>query len=185
MNKKVLRERLDELVKQIKTNSKDIHFAERLIEELLLTKSQLCNEPLELDCGKKEDEYETDTYRVTLTNKGALYHEYGGYSVFATPNCKALYQTLAEIAINKEKIFDNHEDTDLAMTAIGYCISTPKIALSDIKLTFDIAETIVNYINRKYKSLMKEPLKEETVAEDEAFKNSVLATEELKKFAKE
>ena len=57
MDKKILKERLDDLVNQIKTNSKDAHFAKKLIDDLLSVKGQMMVEPTELDCGKKVDEY--------------------------------------------------------------------------------------------------------------------------------
>ena len=103
MDKKILKERLDEVKKQLRTNAKDVHFFDKLIDEALSLKGQMTIEPIVLDCGKEEDEWMGDTFRITLTNKGILYHEYGGYSVFVTPQIISLYETLYDLVVNKEK----------------------------------------------------------------------------------
>lgn len=184
MDKKVLKERLDELKRQIKMNSKDAHFADKLIGDLLSVKGQMMVEPIELDCGQKVDEFKGDTHRITLTDKGVLYHEYGGYSVFATPNNTAIYETLASIVNEKSEnaklIGEEKEKFDLIMSAVGYCLAVPKIAFSDADLTFDVAKMVIEYIRKQYDALMERPLQEETVKEDEEFKKASLAIEELK-----
>ena len=189
MDKKVLKERLDDLVNQIKTNSKDVHFADKLIGDLLSVKGQMMVEPTELDCGKKVDEYNGETFRITLTDRGVLYHEYGGYNIFVTPNNTALYETLADMVVNKEKYMsasdDEKENIELAMTAIGYCLSVPKIAFADADFMFAIAEMTIKHIREKFETLMAEPLQEETIAEDEVFKSAALALEDLKSESKE
>ena len=97
-----LNEKIRSLKKQIETNSKDAHFAKALVDELLTTKSQLCIEPIELNVGKKIDEFRGETFTIVKTNRGCLYHEYGGYSIFATPAQNALYTTLVDYIDNKE-----------------------------------------------------------------------------------
>ena len=188
MDKKVLKERLDEITKQIKLNSKDAHFADKLIGELLSVKGQMMIEPTELDCGKKENEYKGETFRVTLTNKGVLYHEYGGYNIFVTPNNKALYETLVDIVENKEENAkldgEAKEKFNLAMSAVGYCLSVPKIAFADAEFTYDIATKVIDYIKKQYDELMNTPLQEETIEEDSQFKDATLAIENLKEEAK-
>ena len=189
MDKKVLKERLDDLVRQIKTNSKDAHFADKLISDLLSVKGQMMVEPVELDCGKKIDEYSGETFRITLTDRGALYHEYGGYSVFASPNNTALYQTLEDMVINKDKYEsadgEEKENIELTMSAIGYCLAVPKIVFGDVDMMFNVAKMVIEHIRKQYEALMAEPLQDETIAEDEEFKSAALALEDLKKASEE
>lgn len=184
MDKKVLKERLDEIIKQIKTNSKDAHFADKLIGDLLSVKGQLGIEPLELDCGKKVAEFLGETYRITLTDKGVLYHEYGGYNIFVTPNNEALYETLANIVINKDAYasasYEDKEKFELTLSAVGYCLTVPKIAFTDVDLTFDIAKRVIDFIMNQYKELMNAELQEETPVENAEFKEATLAVETLK-----
>lgn len=189
MDKKILKERLDELARQIKLNSKDAHFADKLIGDLLSVKGQMAIEPLELDCGKKVDEYKGETYRITLTNKGVLYHEYGGYNIFVTPNNKALYETLASIVTDKEENAkaegETRERLELMMSAVGYCLTLPKIAFADAGFAFEIAIRVIDYIRNRYDELMSEQLQEETPKEDEEFKQASIAIEQLKEEVKD
>lgn len=184
MDKKILKERLDDLVNQIKTNSKDAHFANKLVEDLLSVKGQMMIEPTELDCGKKVDEYVGETFRITLTDKGVLYHEYGGYNIFVTPNNTSLYETLEDLVVNREMYESSEEidtkDLELIMSAMSYCLIVPKIAFEDDELMFGIASMVIDHIKRKFDDLMSKDLQEETIAEDEEFKNATLALEDIK-----
>lgn len=188
MDKKVLKEKLATVVEQIKTNSKDAHFANKLIDDLLSLKGQLDIEPTELDCGKKVNELKGDTYRITLTDRGILYHEYGGYNIFVTPNIGAIYQTLADMVVNQEENAklegEAKENLDLLMSSVGWVLQAPKIALSDAQLTIDIATMVIKNINERYEELSKQELQAETIEEDEEFRQAALAMEEFKKEAK-
>lgn len=189
MDKKILKERLDDLVKQIKINSKDAHFADKLIGDLLSVKGQMGVEPTELDCGKKVDEFLGENYRITLTDKGVLYHEYGGYNIFVTPSVKSLYTTLADIVTNKDEYAkaegEEKERLELTLSAVGYCLAVPRISFTDADFMFDIAGEVIDFIKKKYDALMKEPLQEETPVENAEFKDATIALEKLKETAKE
>lgn len=189
MDKKVLKERLEEVTNQLRTNAKDVHFFDKLIDEALSLKGQLSVEPIELDCGKKVQEVEGNTYRITLTTKGALYHEYGGYNVFVTPSNKALYETLEDVVVNAGEygklIGEEKERMETYLSAMVYCLSLPKIAFSDANFTFDIATKCAEFTREQYIKLMNETLQEETPEEDEAFKNASLAMEEVKEILAE
>lgn len=182
--KKELRDELRSLINQIKTNSKDVHYADKLIADLLSVKGQLMIEPTELDCGTKTDEWESDTYRVTLTNRGALYHEKGGYSIFVTPAMKSLYDTLADIVINKDNYAkldgEEKENYETALSAVAYCLSLPKFVFSDGDFTYKVATMVVEFIKKEYERLMNEELQEETVKEDREWKETVDAVNTIK-----
>ena len=182
--KKELRDELRILINQIKTNSKDAHYADKLLADLLSVKGQLMIEPTELDCGTKEDEWETDTYRVTLTNRGALYHEKGGYSIFVTPAMKSLYDTLADIVVNKDKYAnlegEEKESYETALSAVAYCLALPKFVFSDGDFTYKIATVVVEFIKKEYDRLMNEELQEENVDKDREWKETVDAVNTIK-----
>jgi hypothetical protein len=182
--KKELRDELKSLINQIKTNSKDVHFADKLIADLLSVKGQLMIEPTELDCGTKTDEWEGETYRVTLTNRGALYHEKGGYSIFVTPSMKSLYDTLADIVINKDKYAalegEERESYETALSAVAYCLALPKFVFTDGDFTYKVATMVVEFIKNEYDRLMNEELQEETVKEDREWKEGVDAMNAVK-----
>lgn len=188
MDKKVLKERLDEIIKQIKTNSKDAHFADKLIGDLLSVKGQMGVEPIALDCGKEEDEWRGKTFRITLTNKGVLYHEYGGYSVFVTPNNVALYEVLSDLVINKDEYArlegESKENFECLLSIITYNVSLPRIAFMDSDFPQEIAIKTVGFLRKMYDDLMNKELQEETPKEDAEFKEVTLALEDLKEATK-
>jgi hypothetical protein len=185
-NKKELREKLTELKKQIKANAKDAHWAENALREYESLVGQLKHEPIVLDCGKEVDEWAGETFRITKTTTGVLYHTYGGYSVFCTPNIKSLYETLCDYVDNKDEYAklegedrDNHE---LALSALSYCINLPSFVCSDAGFLYDTAGHIVKYIREMSEQLLNAPLREETPEDlqaNEEFRQATLATKEL------
>lgn len=189
MDKKVLKERLDELVRQIKLNSKDAHFADKLIGDLLSVKGQMGIEPIALDCGKEVDEWRGETFRITLTDKGVLYHEYGGYSVFVTPNNVALYDVLSDLVVNKEEYAElegeSRENFESLLTIIAYNVSLPRVSFLDKDYPQEIALKTMEFLRKMYDDLMNKELQDETPKEDAEFKEATLALEDLKESAKD
>ena len=189
MDKKILKERLNDLVKQIKVNSKDAHFADKLIGDLLSVKGQMGVEPIALDCGKEVDEWRGETFRITLTDRGVLYHEYGGYSVFVTPNNTALYDVLADLVENKDEYAElegeKKENFDSLLSIIAYNVSLPRIAFLDKDFPQEIALKTIEFLRNMYEDLMNKELQDETPKEDAEFKEATLALEDLKEAAKD
>lgn len=184
MKRETIERKLKECKEQLKANSKDAHFASNLIDRMLSYKGQLGVEPIELDCGKKVDEWSGETFRLTKTDKGILYHQFGGYSIFVTPNNKALYETLCDYIDHKEEYEklegELKEQFDLQLSAITYCLSVPLYVFSDSKFTFKIAIDVIDFLKSTFSSLMAEPLKDETPQQDAEFKEATLGLEALK-----
>lgn len=184
MDKKELKERLNEVKKQLRNNAKDVHFFDKLIDEALSLKGQMGVDPIALDCGKEEDEWKGETFRITLTNKGVLYHEYGGYSVFVTPNNEALYNALADLVINKDEYAnlegESKENFEALLTIIAYNLSLPRISFLDREFPQEIAIRTMEFIRKMYDDLMNKELQEETPIEDAAFRETTEALESLK-----
>lgn len=183
-NKEELKKKLDEVKAQIKANSKDAHFADNLISDLLSLKGQLDVEPLELNVGRKIDDFKGETFEIVKTDRGVMYHEYGGYTVFTTENNNALYTTLADYVDNKDvyKELDGEEKDvyEINQSAIAYCLAIPKFAFVDVSFTYDIAEKTIEFLRKQYEEAMNAELQEETVEQDEEFKQATLAFEDLK-----
>jgi hypothetical protein len=184
MDKKELKERLNEVKKQLRTNAKDVHFFDRLIDEALSLKGQMGVDPIALDCGKEENEWAGETFRITVTNKGVIYHEYGGYSVFVTPNNEALYNTLVDLVENKEKYAklegEEAENFSALLTIIAYNLSLPRISFMDREFPQEIAIRTMEFIRKMYDDLMNKELQEETPIEDAAFREATEVLEGLK-----
>lgn len=184
MKRETIERKLKECKEQLKANSKDAHFASNLIDRMLSYKGQLGVEPIELDCGKKVDEWSGDTFRLTKTDKGILYHQFGGYSIFVTPNNKALYETLCDYVDHKEEYEklegELKEQFDLQLSAVAYVLNTPLFAFTNSEFMFKIATDVIDYLKSTFDSLMEQPLQEETPLEDAEFKEATLGLEALK-----
>jgi hypothetical protein len=189
MKKEELKSRLEEVKNQIKTNSKDAHFAEKLIDEALSLKGQLSVEPVLLDCGKEEYSVSDENFTITKTNKGMLYHTTGGYSIFATPQCISLHEELLSVlTLLKEEeqgikadTVEEEENIELLIRAISHVLNIPMIAFGDHAFMYQIATLVVEYINKTYEELMNKELQEETIEEDAAFKEATLAVYNIAK----
>ena len=185
MKKETLEKKLKECKEQLKANSKDAHFASNLIDRMLSYKGQLGVEPIELDCGKKVDEWSGETFRLTKTDKGILYHQFGGFSIFVTPNNKALYETLCDYVDNREEYSklegELKEQFELQLSAVTYVLSVPLFAFNSAELTYLLATNIIDYLKSTFDELMERPLQPESIEEDREFKEATLGLEELKK----
>ena len=184
MDKKELQIKLNEIKAQIKANSKDAHFAETLIEELITTKSKIGVEPIELNVGKKIDSFSGETFELVKTNRGILYNEFGHYAIFVEPTQRALYETLLDFIEHKDEFYElkgeEKEQFDLHLSAIGYCLSLPKFVFSDPTFTYNTASNVVQFLKSQYEQLMNEPLQEETIEQDREFEEATLAIENIK-----
>ena len=184
MKRETIERKLKECKEQLKANSKDAHFAGNLIDRMLSYKGQLGVEPVELDCGKKVDEWSGETFRLTKTDKGILYHQFGGFSIFVTPNNKALYETLCDYVDNREEYSklegELKEQFELQLSAVTYCLSVPLFCFTDSEFTYKIATDVIDYLKSTFDSLMEQPLQEETPLKDAEFKEATLGLEALK-----
>lgn len=189
MKKEELKSRLEEVKNQIKTNSKDAHFAEKLLDEALSLKGQLSVEPIVLDCGKEEDSVSDETFTITKTNKGVLYHTTGGYSIFATPQCVSLYEELTDVLSHlkeeeqgiKAETEEEEKNIEILLSAVSHVLNLPMIAFGDASFMYQVATIVLEYINKTYEDLMNKELQEETPEEDAQFKEATRAVETIAK----
>lgn len=189
MERDALKEKLSELKKKIKANSKEAKFATQLVEELLLTQRMIDKEPLHTyDLGAEIDRLEGQTFYIAKHEKGALYHVYNSYDLVVQPSQLALYETLVSLVENKEEnaklVGEEKENFENYMNIVSYVLSVPAYALGDGELSVEIATLVVKHMNETFKKLMNQPLQEETPKEDQAFKDATLAVEEVKEAIK-
>lgn len=143
-------------------------------------------EPILLDCGKAIEGkvFKGETFELTKTNKGILYHVFGGYSIFVTPNNVALYETLDDLIEHQESYnkFEGkeREDFELNLSCIAYILNVPLFSFSSAEFSFSIATQVIQFLQKTYDEAMQQPLQEETVQEDQEFKDAVLGMENIK-----
>lgn len=190
MERSELKEKLSELKKKIKANSKEAKFATQLVEELLLTQRMIDKEPLHTyDLGAEIDRLEGQTFYIAKHEKGALYHVYNSFDLVVQPSQLALYETLVSLVENKEAnaklVGEEKENFERYMNIVSYILAVPAYALGDGKLSVEIATLVVKHMNETFKKLMNQPLQEETQKEDQEFKEATLAIEEVKESLKD
>ena len=77
------------------------------------------------------------------------------------------------------------DDFDLHLSALTFVLDVPLFAFSSAEFTYEIAEKVVKFLQKTYDDAMAQPLQEETVQEDQEFKDAVLGLEEVKEALKE
>ena len=185
--------KIEELKDKIVGLTAEENTARELIRELLETKAQIDNTPLILNMGEvdneSEDVFRADEYEVVKTDRGILYHEYGGYSIFVAPNNKIIYDILSmfleeradEDGISEEERNDRKERND----ALSFTLGIPRLAFIDVDTTIALTTCLVENIERAVANSMDAPLQDDDIEANEEFRENALELEKLKKELKE
>lgn len=192
MDKEILKKKLDEAKKKIKANSKDAHFADALVDELLSLKGQLGIEPtlVHIPVDDVVKTLKGETFEMSLTKHGdAIYHVYGGYTIVADGNrMRSLANAIADYVVNQELVDKldekEREAYDLDLSASAYVLNIPMLAFSDPNLKYDLATRMVSWLRESYETALAQPLQEETREQDAAFEDAAKAIENLKENSK-
>lgn len=193
MDKKTLNRKIGAVKKKIKANSKDAHFADTLIDELLSLKGQAGVEPtlVHIPVADVVKTFKGDTFEMSLTKHGdVVYHVFGGYTLVADGNrMHSLANTLTEYIMHEEieKELDDktREAFILDMEATAHVLNIPMIAFGDIDLKYELATVVIRYLRELYQTALDADLQEETREQDVAFEDATKALEELKASVKE
>lgn len=183
--------KLEEVKAKIKSNSKDAHFADTLIDELVSLKGQKNHQPMYLSIPEKDviKTYDYDSFSISNCKGGILFHAKGGYDAYVTPRMKALYEHLALIIDMKERYDElseeDKENYNSLFSATTMILQIPIFATITPKCFFGIASEALIRLDEATKELLKQPLGEDNPFANAEFDNMVAATEELKKMGKD
>lgn len=186
MDKKVLNERLNELIRQIRLNSKDAHFAEKLTDDLLsVHRQKLSEKSYVFDLGAELYKIEKGSFYLAKHEKGVLFHIYNSFDMVIPISNNSLYGTIAAILEERmseyEKMSDaDKQDHDTFVEVVGIILAMPLNILNDTEFAIDIATQVMKRTNEIYEKAINSELQDETVERDADFKQMILATEELK-----
>lgn len=186
MDKKVLNERLNELIRQIRLNSKDAHFAEKLTDDLLsVHRQKLSEKNYVFDLGAELYKIERGSFYLAKHEKGVLFHIYNSFDMVIPISNNSLYGTLSAILEERmneyEKMSDaDKQDHDTFVEVVGIILAMPLNILNDTEFAIDIATQVMKRTNEIYEKAINSELQDETVERDADFKQMILATEELK-----
>lgn len=192
MDKETLKTKLDEVKAKIKVNSKDAHFADMLIDELLSLKGQLGIEPtlVHIPTADVVKSLKGNTFEMSLTKQGdAVYHVYGGYTIVADgARMHSLAKTIADYIENQDLAKDLDEKErelyELDLSATAYILNIPMLAFCDQDLKVDLASRIIQWLRESYEKALSKPLQEETPQADAVFEDAAKALGDLEKETK-
>lgn len=188
MDKKELKSQLNEVKAKIKANSKDAHFAESLISDLLSIKGQMMIEPtrVHIEENDVEETFRGETFEMYRTKKGeAVFHTFGGLTVIADPRLISLNGTISSIIdATREGAMDNLTDEEreqfiLDVSATAHLLNLPAFVFSNLDFKYEMARRTVGFIRDTYEQSMNAPLQDETPDEDRVFEDGVKASEAL------
>ena len=172
-----LQKMLLEKTKQLTSISKDAHFAESLIEEILSLKAQMCVEATELYVREKDVvdvlDFESVCFKICTT--GILFHAKSGYTAWIEPRCRALFGEIVEILKKKKEILSLSEDErnekgtdELEMyeqlfSAWVHVLEMPVAASISPKILFDTVAAFLKSFREETDRMLNQPLHEENV----------------------
>lgn len=198
MDKKELKAKLEEVKAKIKTNSKDAHFAEALVNEIISLKGQMMIEPTRVHIEERDvdNTFRGDTFEMYRTKKGdAVFHTFGGLTIIADPRLISLNGTISTIidathtGVMQGLTEEEKEQFLLDVSATAHLLNLPTFIFSDLDFKYEIARRTTEFIRSAYEQAMEAPLQEETPDEDRIFEEGVKATEyiaeEMKKIKPE
>ena len=172
-----IQKKLLEKTKQLTAISKDPHFAESLIEDILNLKAQMCVEATELYVREKDviEVLDFDSVCFKICTTGILFHAKSGYTTWIEPRCRALFGEIVEMLKSKKEIlalseeerkkFDA-EELDMReqfFNAWVHTLEMPVAASVSPKILFETATAFLKSFREETDRMLKQPLHEENV----------------------
>lgn len=187
MGKKEIKSKIDEIKTQIKLNSKDAHFADKLLFDLLSLKGQYEHQPTMVHIPMDEviDSIEGNTFTLYKTSSGMIgYHLPCGYDVIVSPAVKALHDELQWLIDSKETIDGlSEEDKDLYFfdfECATKLLTLPMFAAVDYDFKIDTMKLFLDYMLKAQDRLENMEFTPEDLEADNEFKTVMAALEEIK-----
>lgn len=177
-----MKQKLEETKAKLKANSKDAHFAETLISDLLSLKGQIEHKPTLVYIAEEDivDRFDGEHFEMCVTKDGtAIYRTRGGYAIMADYGLTNLNKTIRNfISLSKNDVKlsdDEMEAVLLDLDANAHVLNIPMIAFSDLDYKFELAKMAVNFLKDTYEKAIQAPLQEETPEENKVFKDGITA----------
>ena len=176
-------DRIGEVINLIKANSKDAHFAQTLIDELMtLRKEDVLNGQSLMDIKMSDivKRHDGDMWGMFYTRNGdAIFKTKGGYTIVCSSMFNALNTTIKDTIdyLNGEidgELTDEEKDlmeNDVIMTT--WCMNLPLHACADISFKYDLTKMFMDYIERQ--TAMSSELRKEDVDADKDFEKTIKA----------
>ena len=186
-NKKQVLSEIENTINQIKTNSKDAKFADKLIDKLLSLKGQYDVEPTILYVPEKNviKEYDNDNLRIVKCKDCIIWQHKGGFTFVVKPTMRALYEYIDGMLAMKDKYDELTDDEkslyDAAYFGMSIILQSPMFAVADDEFFVELATFIGEGVKKVSDKLLNHPLQEETPIENAEFETKMEVANELLK----
>lgn len=184
MAEKQLQEKLKEVKAKIKANSKDAHFAEALIEELVGLQKQADIEPVELivPCAEVEQTYQIDDVTTLIKTPMGYLYKHGNLTYIWIPfGLNTLWQTMNELAELLGKS-ERTEEEDIMISMVNRMLQWHTVAFTDAESLIDSAQASVKILNdaiKRYEDRISPKETQEDIKANTEFAEASKAVENI------
>ena len=188
--KKTIWSEIETVINQIKTNSKDAKFADKLIDKLMSLKGQYDIEPTRLFVPEKDviKEYDNDNLRIVKCKDCIIWQHKGGFTFVVKPTMRALYEYIDGMLAMKDNYESLSDDLrqlyEASYFGMSLILQAPMFAVVDDELFVDLATFIGEGVKKVSDKLLNQPLQEETPIENAEFETKMEVANELLKDGK-
>ena len=178
---------IETTINQIKTNSKDAKFADKLIDKLMSLKGQYDLEPTRLYVPEKDviKEYDNDNLRIVRCNDCIIWQHKGGFTFVVKPTMRALYEYIDGMLAMKDNYESLSDDLrqlyEASYFGMSLILQAPMFAVADDEFFVDLATFIGEGVKKVSDKLLNHPLQEETPIENAEFETKMEVANELLK----
>lgn len=179
-----LKSKLDEKIALLKSQCKDAHFFDSIMDEIISLKGQYDVVPTRIFVREEDllEEYDYGSFKLSRFTTGIAFHMIG-YDFFVKPSCQTLYKQLDSLFESKGEynaLTQEQKDLcDVLFNATIDIILTLPMCFCNETYYLDIATYICKRRNQLFKELEERDLSPETLA-DELFMDKIDLGEQLK-----
>lgn len=188
MDRNEIKAKIEEVKAQLKSNSKDAHFAEKLIGDLLSLKGQYEHQPAMVHVAMDDilGTLEGNTFTIYKTKSGDTgFHLKAGYDIVVRPTVESMNQSLATF-VDYQKEMDSLSEKEREwyeqdLIATQFCLTIPMYAFADMDFKYKVANMFADYmLEIQNKLLDNVELQDETPEENKAFEQATMGLETIK-----
>lgn len=188
MDRNEIKAKIEEVKAQLKSNSKDAHFAEKLIGDLLSLKGQYEHQPTMVHVAMDDilGTLEGNTFTIYKTKSGDTgFHLKAGYDIVVRPTVESLNQSLASYVDYQENVDQLTEEErgwyEQDFIATQFCLTIPMYAFVDMDFKFKVANMFADYMLKVQTDFLDNVvLQDETPEENKAFEQATMGLETIK-----
>lgn len=187
MKNEELKKEMKNVIDQIRVNSKDARWADKLVDKLISLKGQMDIEPTRLYVPEKDviKEYDNDNLRVVRCKDCIIWQHKGGFLFVVKPTMRALYEYIEGMLAMKDKYDELTDDEkqlyDSAYFGLSLILQAPMFAVADDEFFVDLATFVGDGVKKVSEKLLMQPLQDETPIENAEFETKMEVAEEILK----